>query len=95
MVITEDLIGESSLLKQLTNRLLEKAKQTGIADHLGFEKHAPKGKKQWQFQEQWIQKTITGDFGNLDITTPRNRIQYLNRSSSLEVKPALPDLMAK
>lgn len=43
----EDLIGENGLLKQLTKRLLEKAMQAEITEHLGHEKHAPSGKNQW------------------------------------------------
>jgi putative transposase len=41
----EDLIGENWLLKQLTKRLLERAMQAEMTDHLGYEKHAPTGKK--------------------------------------------------
>ena len=36
----EDLIGEDGLLKQLTKRLLEKAMQAEITDHLGYPKNA-------------------------------------------------------
>lgn len=32
----EDLIGENGLLKQLTKRLLERAMQAEMADHLGY-----------------------------------------------------------
>jgi transposase-like protein len=41
----EDLIGENGLLKQLTKRLLEKAMQAEMADHLGYAKKAPAGNK--------------------------------------------------
>jgi putative transposase len=40
----EDLIGENGLMKQLTKMLLERAMQTELTEHLGYEKHAPTGK---------------------------------------------------
>jgi len=41
----EDLIGENGLLKELTKRLIERAMQAEMTDHLGYEKHAPTGRK--------------------------------------------------
>jgi hypothetical protein len=35
----EDLIGEGGLLKQLTKRLVERALQTEMVEHLGYAKH--------------------------------------------------------
>ena len=35
----EDLIGENGLLKQLTKRLVEKAQDAEMTEHLGHEKH--------------------------------------------------------
>ncbi len=69
----EDLIGENGLLKQLTKRLLERAMQTELTEHLGYEKHSPQGKNSGNSRNGGYKKTITGDFGNLDITTPRDR----------------------
>jgi putative transposase len=69
----EDLIGENGRLKQLTKRLLERAMQTELTEHLGYEKHAPQGKNSGNSRNGGYKKTITGDFGNLDITTPRDR----------------------
>jgi len=69
----EDLIGENGLLKQLTKRLLERAMQTELTEHLGYEKHSPNGKNSGNSRNGGYKKTITGDFGNLDITTPRDR----------------------
>jgi putative transposase len=69
----EDLIGENGLLKQMTKRLLERAMRTELTEHLGYEKHAPTGKNSGNSRNGGYKKTITGDFGNLDITTPRDR----------------------
>jgi putative transposase len=69
----EDLIGENGLLKQLTKRLLERAMQTELTEHLGYEKHAPTGKNSGNSRNGGYKNTIFGYFGNLDITTPRDR----------------------
>jgi len=69
----EDLIGENGLLKQLTKRLLERAMQSELTEHLGYEKHAPNGKNSGNSRNGGYKKTISGDFGSLDITTPRDR----------------------
>ena len=69
----EDLIGENGLLKQLTKRLLERAMQAEMTDHLGYDKHAPTGKNSGNSRNETSKKTITGEFGNLDISVPRYR----------------------
>lgn len=69
----EDLIGENGLLKQLTKRLIERAMQAEMTDHLGYGKHAPSGKNSGNSRNGGYKKTITGEFGNLDISVPRDR----------------------
>ena len=69
----EDLIGENGLLKQLTKRLLERAMQAEMTDHLGYEKHAPTGKKSGNSRNGGYKKTVKGEFGNLDVAVPRDR----------------------
>ncbi len=69
----EDLIGENGLLKQFTKRLLERAMQSELTEHLGYEKHAPNGKNSGNSRNGGYKKTISGDFGSLDIPTPRDR----------------------
>jgi len=39
----EDLIGKDGLLKELTKRLVEKAMDSELTHHLGYEKHSPTG----------------------------------------------------
>jgi putative transposase len=69
----EDLIGANGLLKQLTKRLLELAMQAELTEHLGYEKHAPQGKNTGNSRNGGYKKTITGDFGNLEVINPRDR----------------------
>jgi len=68
----EDLIGEKWLLKQLTKRLLERAMQAKLTEYIGYEKHAPQGKNSGNSRNGGYKQTITGEFGNLEVTTPRN-----------------------
>ncbi len=69
----EDLIGENGLLKQLTKRLLERAMQAEMTDHLGYNKHATAGNNSGNSRNGSSKKTIMGEFGNLDISVPRDR----------------------
>jgi putative transposase len=69
----EDLIGENGLLKQLTKKLLERAMQAEMTEHLGYEKHAPTGNNSGNSRNGSYSKTVKGDFGNLAVTVPRDR----------------------
>lgn len=69
----EDLIGENGLLKQLTKKLLERAMQAELTEHLGYEKHAPTGNNSGNSRNGSYSKTVKGDFGNLAVTVPRDR----------------------
>ena len=69
----EDLIGENGLLKQLTKRLLEKAMQAEMTEHLGYAKNAPVGNNTGNSRNGSYRKKLKGDFGELDLSVPRDR----------------------
>jgi putative transposase len=69
----EDLIGENGLLKELTKRLLERAMQAEMTDHLGYTKSAPAGKNSGNSRNGSYKKKVKGDFGEIDLTVPRDR----------------------
>jgi len=69
----EDLIGETGLLKQLTQKLLERAMQAEMTDHLGYEKNASVNKKTSNTRNGSYKKCVKGEFGKLDIAVPRDR----------------------
>ncbi len=69
----EDIAGENGLLKQLTKALLERAMRAELTDHLGYEKHDPAGYKTGNSRNGKSQKTLKGDFGEMDLETPRDR----------------------
>lgn len=68
----EDVIGENGLLKQLTKAVLERALEAEITDHLGYEKHEPTGQHQGNLRNGKSRKTLKGDFGELELETPRD-----------------------
>jgi putative transposase len=69
----EDLLGQDGLLKQLQKRLLEKALGAELTVHLGYGKHAPAGKNTGNSRNGTSPKTMKGEFGNLELATPRDR----------------------
>jgi len=69
----EDLLGKDGLLKELTKRLLEKAMESELTHHLGYEKHSPAGKKSGNSRNGKSSKTLKGDFGEMPIEVPRDR----------------------
>src|SRR5436305_15114218 len=69
----EDLLGRDGLLKQLQKRLLEKAMGAELTVHLGYEKHGAAGKNSGNSRNGTSPKTISGEFGNLDLAALRDR----------------------
>jgi putative transposase len=69
----EDIVGENGLLKQLTKAILERALDTELTEHLGYEKHDPVGYKSGNSRNGKSPKKLKGDFGEMDLETPRDR----------------------
>ncbi len=69
----EDLIGENGLLKQLTKRLVERALQAEMAQHLGHAKGDSVANAIGNTRNGKSRKTLKGEFGELPIEIPRDR----------------------
>jgi len=69
----EDLIGENGLLKQLTKRLVERALRGELTHHLGYERNEDAAAKGSNRRNGSSRKTLKGDFGDLEISVPRDR----------------------
>jgi transposase-like protein len=63
----------SALSKQLVKMTVEKAMDIELDDHLGYKKHAVEGKNGGNSRNGHSSKTIKGSFGEVKITTPRDR----------------------
>ena len=69
----EDLIGENGLLKQLTKRLVEKALEAELTEHLGHDRHQTVANTLGNTRNGKSKKTLKGEFGELPIEVPRDR----------------------
>jgi putative transposase len=69
----EDLTGKDGLLKELTKRLVEKAMDSELTHHLGYERHSSTGKNSGNSRNGKSSKNIKGDFGEVSIEVPRDR----------------------
>lgn len=69
----EDLIGEHGILKQLTKRLVERALEVELADHLGHARHEPVANPAGNTRNGKSKKTLKGEFGELPLEIPRDR----------------------
>jgi len=69
----EDLLGEQGLFKALKKALVERALSAELTDHLGYEAHAPKGRKSGNSRNGHGSKRITGEDGDMTIAVPRDR----------------------
>ncbi|MBU2768624.1 IS256 family transposase [Acidithiobacillus ferrivorans] len=69
----EDLIGEGGLLKQLTQRLVERALQAEMTEHLGYAKHKSMANPAGNTRNGTSKKTLKGELGALQIEVPRDR----------------------
>jgi len=69
----EDLIGKDGILKQLTKRLVERAMESELTHHLGYEKNSPAGNNTGNSRNGKTSKNIKGDFGEVPIDVPRDR----------------------
>ena len=62
-----------ALLKQLTKAVVERAMQVEMKEHLGYEKHDPAGANSGNSRNGVSCKTLTGEFGEVEIAVPRDR----------------------
>ena len=68
-----DLIGENGMLKQLTKAVFEAALKAEMAQHLGHTQHGAVGNNTGNVRNGHSLKTISGEFGEVDIIIPRDR----------------------
>jgi putative transposase len=63
----------NGLLQQLTKAVLERALQGELSEHLGYAKHDPAGRGSGNSRNGVTRKTLSGDFGEIELETPRDR----------------------
>lgn len=70
---TEDISGPNGLIKALTKRVIEKAMNAEMEDHLGYEKHQVSGKITNNSRNGKSKKKLLTQSGTLQIDVPRDR----------------------
>ena len=63
----------SDLTRQLMKTVIETALNSELEDHLGYEKHDKADNRKLNTRNGYSPKKVQGDFGELDIETPRDR----------------------
>jgi putative transposase len=69
----EEIVGPGALLAQLTKRLVERAMEAELTDHLGYEPHAEPPGGTGNTRNGGTPKTLLTDHGPVRIDTPRDR----------------------
>ena len=63
----------SALSRRLVKLTVETALNAEIEDHLGYAKHNPDGQNSGNSRNGYTSKTLKGDFGHVEMQTPRDR----------------------
>jgi putative transposase len=69
----EEITGPNGLLKLFTKRVLEKAMNAEMTNHLGYEKHHPDSGNTSNSRNGKSQKTVKTEIGDININVPRDR----------------------
>lgn len=63
----------AALSKHFLKLTVERAMNAELDEPLGYDKHAPEGKNSGNSRNGFSSKTLKGDFGEVEIVTPRDR----------------------
>jgi len=63
----------AALSKHLLKLTVERAMNAELEEHLGYEKHSVEGKNSGNSRNGFSSKTLKGNFGEVEIETPRDR----------------------
>ena len=69
----EEIVGPGGLLSQLTKRLVERALEVELTDHLGYEPHREPPGGSGNTRNGSTPKTLSTEHGPVDVRTPRDR----------------------
>ncbi|MDH5428505.1 MAG: IS256 family transposase [Nitrospirota bacterium] len=71
--LPEDIFGKHGLVKHLTKRLVERALQAELTEHLGYAPHAVEGRGSGNTRNGHSAKTVQTSNGDLPLEVPRDR----------------------
>ena len=67
------VVDSKSLFQSLVQQSLEAFLELEMEEHLGYSKHAVAGRGSGNSRNGYMSKTVRGDFGEVEIETPRDR----------------------
>jgi hypothetical protein len=85
----EEIVGPGGPLSRLTQRLVERAMEVELTDHLGYEPHQEPPDGAGNTRNGTTPKTLTTEHGSVEIRTPGIARGALSRRSSESVSGAL------
>ena len=91
----EEIVGPGGLLSQLTKRLVERALEVEITDHLGYERHQEPPGGTANTRNGSTAKRLVTEHGEVGIDTPRDRDGSFSRRSCASVSGALRGLTTR
>lgn len=68
-----ELLGSDGLISEMTKKVLERALDTELTDHLGYEKGDPAGRGSGNSRNGTTPKTVHTDVGTIPLDVPRDR----------------------
>ena len=68
-----ELLGPDGVLTELTSRIINRAMDTELTDHLGYERGDPAGNGSGNNRNGTTPKTVLTDAGEIPVATPRDR----------------------
>ena len=69
----EEIVGKDGLVEELTKRLMERALEGELTDHLGYEKHAVEGRNRGNSRNGRTRKRVKTGAREIDLEVPRDR----------------------
>ena len=67
------ILAEGGLIKELSARLIERALEAEMTEHLGYEKHAPTGRGTGNSRNGHAPKQLATESGPMPVNVPRDR----------------------
>jgi putative transposase len=68
-----EILGEGGLVNELTKRLMERALEGELTEHLGYEKHAPEGRNSGNSRNGRTSKRVKTGTREIELEVPRDR----------------------
>jgi transposase-like protein len=69
----EEVLGQGGLLKQLTGKVLQRAMESEMAEHLGYEKHSSEGDNSGDSRNGYTEKKVLTENQEVSVQIPRDR----------------------